>query len=119
MTERSKEETELDQAMRSLGEPTPSAALRRAIAEIPLRHPRAERARPAWLPLRAVWALAAAGVLAVALGAASGTWLGEIDVAFGIDATEPSDEAEQAYDEELLEASELAFAQTLEEELKP
>jgi hypothetical protein len=119
MSMRSREELELDEAMKSLKEPVPSAELRRAVAEIPLRHPRPERERVPWLPVRTVWALAACGVLAVALGALSRTWLGDVEIAFDEQPAVRAAGSDADYDEELLDATELAFAETLDEELLP
>ncbi len=50
----------------------PSAALRRQVAEIPLRHPRPERYRPNFGRL---WTWSSAGLFALCLGAGSGWWL--------------------------------------------
>lgn len=71
----------LDALLDGLPSEAPSAALRRKVAEIPLRHPAGVQSTERWsvwrlLPRRAVWA----GVLACTLGVASGA-LSASDVA--------------------------------------
>lgn len=100
----------LERALSSVPSPLPSAALRRAVAEIPLRHPRDAREAAA-LPLRATLGLAFAAAAAIALGVASGT---------AVDALEASDAtAERAPEDDLAELAALAFAAELDEELLP
>jgi hypothetical protein len=61
---------ELTRKLAQLPGPEPSAALRRAVAEIPLRHPRAQGAL-AW-PLRSLWQAALSATFVAALGLAAG-----------------------------------------------
>jgi hypothetical protein len=109
----------LEQALSALNAPEPSAALRRAVAEIPLRHPHGEGARAvfAWLPLRSAWALCASAALIVALGALSGALADDLDLSlWPAPASEFAGEDEDAA---LSELSELAFAGELDDELAP
>jgi hypothetical protein len=104
-------------ALAGLPPPEPSAALRRAVAEIPLRHPQLEGARSAfaWLPLRSAWALCASAALIVALGALTGALADGLDVSLSPEPqVEPAEE-----DDALTELSELAFAAELADELAP
>jgi len=112
----------LDGVLRSAAKIEPSAALRRAVAEIPLRYPRTnpQPAEPAWFAgsLSSVFRFAfVAAVASVALGA----WLGyEPDVLPELAVstwTDPS-EAWQA-DGEWEELAQLAFADELDAELAP
>ena len=67
---KSKDDMDLDALLDALEPEAPSAALMRAVAEIPLRHPRSARR---WAFERLLpWPAIAAGVLACALGVVSG-----------------------------------------------
>lgn len=117
----------LERALAALDAPEPSAALRRAVAEIPLRHPQAEGALAAfaWLPLRSAWALAASAGLIVALGALTGALAGDVDLTFapaqqvGDDAGDGDGAGEADEDDTFTQLSELAFAAELDRELAP
>jgi len=105
----------LDRMLNEAAPVEPSAALRRAVAEIPLRHPRAERADP-----RGVWpAYVLRFALLTALTAlAAGAWLGyEASVLPEIALSD--DAADANADEGWEELAELAFADQLDEELEP
>jgi hypothetical protein len=108
----------IERGLLGMAAPEPSAALRRAVAEIPLRHPQPEpmAAALSWLPLRSLWALVASGALMLALGALSGVWASDLDLSLQ-DAEQV--QAEQTEDDALTELSELAFAAELDEELSP
>ncbi len=108
----------LERGLQSMTTPEPSAALRRAVAEIPLRHPQPAPAAAAfgWLPLRSAWALAASAALMLALGALSGALASDLDLSLQAEATQLALEPE---DDALTELSELAFAAELDEELVP
>ena len=90
----------LARTLNSLRDPEPSAGLRRAVAEIPLRHPRTPADWP--LPLRWVWRAGLSAVVVVLLGALSGAW-----------------SMETAPDEEWGDMASLAFVTELDQELAP
>ena len=109
----------LDRMLNEAASVEPSAAVRRAVAEIPLRHPRAHgsdahvRLPGAWPAFGFRFALPTA-LVSLALGA----WLGYEanvlpDVVLRDDAQAPSG------DEEWDELAQLAFADQLDEELAP
>jgi len=108
----------LERGLQSMTAPEPSAALRRAVAEIPLRHPQPAPAAAAfgWLPLRSAWVLTASAALMLALGALSGALAGDLDLSLQAETTQLADEPE---DDALSELSELAFADELDQELVP
>jgi hypothetical protein len=109
----------LANALAAIEAPQPSAALRRAVAEIPLRHPLGEDARAAfgWLPLRSAWALLASAALIMALGALTGAAVDGIDVGVAVQSAEP---VGLTGDEDTLgDLTELAFASELDRELAP
>jgi hypothetical protein len=90
----------------------PSASVRRAVAEIPLRHPRAASSRAFGLPAYAI----RFALFAALASAAVGAWLGsqaEVlpELAIGEDV--------QTDDEAWDELSLLAFADDLDAELQP
>jgi anti-sigma factor RsiW len=67
---KSKDDMDLDALLDELESESPSAALRRAVAEIPLRHPRSLRR---WAFERLLpWQAVLAGAIACALGVVSG-----------------------------------------------
>lgn len=111
-------EQRLDELLSALPAPEPSAALRRAVAEIPLRHP--QRARglfgpaPTWFPLRSFARAALLAAVALALGALAGL-LTDDDVTasttIATDTTLASDESG--------ELAALVFADDLDAELEP
>jgi hypothetical protein len=106
----------VERGLQSLPTPEPSAALRRAVAEIPLRHSPRE-APPLRLPLRSFAALFASAALIVALGALSGAWASDRGPATQ---TAQRVEAEDGAEvDALTELTELAFAAELDEELSP
>jgi hypothetical protein len=127
----------LETGLRGLPAPEPSAALRRAIAEIPLRHPQpaATDAAFAWLPLRSALSLFATAALMVALGGISGALATDLDLSLrttaqvesGAGAGDRDDAASDGYDAdadddalaELVALTELAFADELDKELLP
>jgi hypothetical protein len=90
----------LARALSALHDPQPSAALQRAVAEIPLRH---ERAPVAWsAPFRSVWTAGFLAAFIVLLGAVSGAW-----------------SMETAAEEEWNDIAALAFVTELDQELAP
>jgi hypothetical protein len=100
----------LARALDGLGDPQPSAALRRAVAEIPLRH---ERTRGVWwTPFRSGWRAGLSAALIVLLGALSGAWSME-------QANETNSTAEIAPQEEWQDMAALAFVTELDQELAP
>jgi hypothetical protein len=120
----------LDELLSSLPTPEPSAALRRAVAEIPLRHP--QRApwffgpAPAWLPFRSLAAAALVAVAVLALGALAGLYgddelvAGSADRASdGATAGAGADAGETERVDEIGELATLAFADDLDTELEP
>jgi hypothetical protein len=102
----------LDRMLDAADPVQPSAALRRAVAEIPLRHPRAASSRAWGWPAYVLRYALLAALASIAVGA----WLGSQadvlpEVALGDD-TQTDDEA---WDELAL----LAFADDLDAELAP
>jgi hypothetical protein len=103
----------LSDALDQLAVPEPSAALRRAVAEIPLRHPRpalsdsTERSS-AWSPFRSLRAAALSAVLILVLGALSGA------LSAGGDA-----DASTMTDDDWGDLASLTFAANLDQELAP
>ena len=66
-------EEDLDRILSQVPDPEPSATLLRAVAEIPLRHPRS--APMGWrelLPFRSLWQTALSAAAVVALGIVTG-----------------------------------------------
>lgn len=119
------DEAWLDRVLRTAAPIEPSAAVRRAVAEIPLRHPRpaaaAEHASGlAGWPARVLRFAMLTAVASVAVGA----WLGyeanvlpsvAFDVQARAAAPQDAENAEDAWEELAL----LAFAAELDEELAP
>ena len=125
-------EQRLDELLSSLPTPEPSAALRRAVAEIPLRHPKRAPGwfgpAPAWLPFRSLAAAALLAVAVLALGALAGLYADDELVAStgagvsggataGADADAGAREGERV--DEIGELATLAFADDLDLELEP
>jgi hypothetical protein len=99
-------------ALDDLAAPEPSAALRRAVAEIPLRHPRSASSDPdaswsAWSPLRSIRAAALSAVLILLLGAISGVL------------SASGDDDPSTADDDWGEMASLTFAANLDRELSP
>jgi hypothetical protein len=90
----------LARSLNALRDPEPSAALQRAVAEIPLRHPRAPAAES--LPLWWGWRAGLSAAFIVLLGALSGAW-----------------SIETAAEEEWTDMASLAFVTELDQELAP
>ena len=90
----------LARTLNSLRDPEPSAALQRAVAEIPLRHPRPPAIVS--LPFRSVWRAALSAAFVVLLGALSGAW-----------------SMETAPEEDWNDMASLAFVTELDQELAP
>lgn len=108
-----KEDAWLDRMLDAAAPIEPSAAVRRAVAEIPLRHPQ-PAAAPRGLGWPA-WALRFA-LFAVLASAAAGAWLGSrTEVLPEIAFTDDAQTDDGAWDE--LET--LAFADDLDAELAP
>jgi len=109
----------LDAALASLPAAEPSAALRRAVAEIPLRHPQPPRAlfgmTPAWFPFRSFGRALAVALLAISLGALLGLYGADVEQA---QVAQNQADAEQRVDE-WGDLTELAFADDLDRELAP
>ncbi len=110
----------LEAGLQGMPAPEPSAALRRAVAEIPLRHPQPAAGAASLLPLRwrSAWALFASAALMVALGALSGSLTRDADLtalAAGSAEVEPG----ASDSDPLAELAELAFASDLDDELAP
>lgn len=96
----------LDSWLDSAQSVEPSAQLRRVVAEIPLRHPRAERLHALW-PFGSLWKALSLALVVCTLGAVAGA---------------TSVEATDSDDDNLLIATEyadLAFASSLDEEFEP
>jgi hypothetical protein len=115
------EERLLDHMLGAVKPVEPSAALRRAVAEIPLRYP--QRVAPApvfglW-PARVLGALAASLVLSTASGVLVGLY--EDDVLPGLALTERAEQSEAELQQDAVweELALLAFADALDEELSP
>jgi anti-sigma factor RsiW len=108
----------LEAGLRGLPAPEPSAALRRAVAEIPLRNPQPAPGVPSLsrLPPRRVFALFASAALMVALGALSATLTGPDPDLSPLAAESEQDEPA---DDDLDILTELAFASELDDELAP
>jgi anti-sigma factor RsiW len=106
----------LDRALASVRAPVPSAALRRAVAEIPLRHPQPQAAL--W-PFRPMWAFALAATFMFALGVTSGAFVGGFDATPEELTASAADSSDELEDDDLALVAELAFAAPLEEELAP
>jgi hypothetical protein len=120
----------LDELLSLLPTPEPSAALRRAVAEVPLRHPNRAPGffgpSPAWLPFRslATAALLAASVLG--LGELAGQYTDNELVASsaagmsdGASDGTGLDAGESDRFDETRELAMLAFADDLDAELEP
>ena len=120
----------LDELLSSLPEPEPSAALRRAVAEIPLRHPQPApgwfggffRPSPAWFPFRSFARAALVAGAVLALGALAGLYTDDEVVAStpdtprqGSHTVESGELGGDASDELAL----LTFADDLDAELEP
>lgn len=97
MTDHDAHDPELEEWLSALPKEQPSASLRRAVAEIPLRHPQSGGALLPW-PLRSLWQ----GLLSAALVASLG-------IAVGLLTAEPNQP-----EEEWSELRELALAPELE-----
>lgn len=112
----------LDRMLDAPVEVQPSAALRRVVAEIPLRHPRAASSR-AFGPAYAAWleghrlrrGYVRFALLAALASAAVGAWLGSRAEVLPELAIGEDDQANEAWDELAL----LAFADDLDAELEP
>jgi len=108
----------LDRVLSEAAPVEPSAALRRAVAEIPLRHPRAEGAgaRGSWLdwPSFAMRYALAAALVVLAVGAWFGYEANVLPEVVLID-----EEAQPSADDDWEELAQLAFADQLDEELAP
>jgi anti-sigma factor RsiW len=113
----------LEAGLSGMAEPEPSAALRRAVAEIPLRHPQPAAGAAPLLPLRwrSAWALVASAALMVALGALSGSMTRGVDLTALAGGSTEVEEVEPGMDDSdpLAELAELAFASDLDDELAP
>jgi hypothetical protein len=112
-----KDELELAQLQEMLDTvpaPEPSAALRRAVAEIPLRNPQAGAHGwlGAWLPFKSPSRAVLSAVMLVLLGVVSGVWTADSDSDAGA-------EVAQSEASEWNDLSALAFATDLDEELEP
>lgn len=108
------EEQWLDRMLQAPGPIEPSAALRRAVAEIPLRHPRPVALDRA--PSSGFWPAAAFryALLAALASIAIGAWVGyqgDVLPEIALEASQTDDEWE--------ELSLLAFADEVGEELEP
>jgi hypothetical protein len=90
----------LARTLNGLRDPEPSASLLRAVAEIPLRHPRAATAWP--LTVRWLWRAGLSAAFIVVLGALSGAW-----------------SAETVSEDEWSDMASLAFVTELDQELAP
>jgi hypothetical protein len=110
----------LESGLQGMSAPEPSAALRRAVAEIPLRHPQQTAASATLWPLRwgSAWALFASAAVMVMLGALSGSMSRDVDFA---ELTGAGTENDASADERetIDELAELAFASDLDDELAP
>lgn len=110
----------LEAGLQAMAAPEPSAALRRAVAEIPLRNPQPTAGAASIWPLRwrSAWALFASAAVIVALGAVSGSMSRDVDL---VALTGDRGEIEAAADEPdaLDDLAELAFASNLDDELAP
>jgi hypothetical protein len=71
-------DSELEVLLDAIPEPVPSAALRRAVAEIPLRHPQHSPAAAPWL-LRTVWRAVLSAALVTAVGVFAGAWTADME----------------------------------------
>jgi hypothetical protein len=105
----------LPHALDSLDVPTPSAALRRAVAEIPLRNPHAALQSRASLAvdsfrLRNRWATLLAAAFVLLLGAVSGRFSAQQD---------ESTAAQSEFGADLGELAELSFGTDIDQELAP
>ena len=94
------EHNELDELLSLDPDASPTAELRRAVAEIPIRHPQATGLK-AWWPFGSLWQPAFAGAFVLALG----VWAGQQPVTDQTTATAGMDDTEE-WDE----LSALAFA---------
>jgi hypothetical protein len=115
----------------SLPAPEPSAALRRAVAEIPLRHPRRAPGffgpAPSWFPFRSFARATLLAAAVLALGALAGVYTDDDVVASTPDSPRSGsrtvEEADMIGDlgvsDELGELALLAFADGLDAELDP
>jgi len=94
--------------------PSPSPALRRAVAEIPLRHPQLGALGwiGSWLPFRSPSRALLSAVMLVLLGVASGVWTASSEDDSGSDIA-------QAEAGDWNDLSALAFATDLDQELQP
>ena len=122
-------EQRLDELMSTLPTPEPSAALRRAVTEIPLRHPQPARGLfgpvPVWFPFRSFGRAALLAAIVLALGALAGLYGDDEVVASTPDGTR--DRASAVTDaqpttdrvDELSDLAVLAFADDLDAELEP
>jgi hypothetical protein len=128
-------EERLDELLSSLPAPEPSAALRRVVAEIPLRHPQAAAGSfgglfdrvPAWFPFRSFGRAALWAVVLLALGALAGLYVDDELVASTPDGARQrsgteevsNEESETSTGDELDDLALLAFADDLDAELEP
>lgn len=104
----------LQELLDAVPAPSPSPALRRAVAEIPLRHPQLGALGwfGGWLPFRSPSRALLSAVMLVLLGVASGMWTADSD-------------SDSNADTALAEASDwndlsaLTFATDLDRELEP
>jgi hypothetical protein len=107
----------LDRMLDTAAPIEPSAALRRVVAEIPLRHPRGESAAERGFGLPAY--VMSFGLLAALAVLSIGAWVGsQADVLFDVAVIDDGD-AGQADDDAWEELALLAFADELDEELVP
>jgi hypothetical protein len=111
------EEQWLDRMLQAPGPIEPSAALRRAVAEIPLRHPRSDLIEAGRAPSLGAWPASALryALLAALASIAVGAWLGYQGEVLPEVALEDSAQM----DDEWEELSLLAFADEVGEELEP
>jgi hypothetical protein len=122
-------EQRLDELLSTLPAPEPSAALRRAVAEIPLRHPQPAHGwlgpAPAWFPFRSFGRAALLAAVVLALGALAGLY-GDDEVVASTpdgarDGAPANMDAQPGTDrvDELSDLAVLAFADDLDAELEP
>lgn len=103
------EASTLARALDALGSPEPSAALRRTVAEIPLRHPRTGATTlPGWFPFHSLSRALVSAALVAMLGVLSGAWTADWDA--GTAGAEADDWQDLTV---------VAFASDLEQELAP
>lgn len=105
----------LDSWLDSALDAEPSAQLLRAIAEVPVRHPRVTAA-PVWWPFGSLWKSATMGLAVCVLGVVAG--MSDIDASISDSATNEIVET-AASDTLTTDYADLAFAISLDQELAP